>query len=132
MNNTEIKEAARKLVAFLNEQGEKKDVFKLDEIDIAAIQENTKKAWTFEVWDKKSPINGRDADFILMHKKKEIPEGGLIYLLKRDGQVVYFQPHNPKESGFVAMTTLDVEKLGMEHLQRVIDEEVVQAVVNLL
>ena len=55
--------------------------------------------WTHEIWDRTSPINGTPAADVLA-KRNDIPETGDVVLVKRDGGIVFFQPHDATQPGF--------------------------------
>ena len=61
-------------------------------VDIDEIIENLKTNYSWEIWDKKSPINGIESEQIL--KRKDIIYGGEIYLIKRNNKIIIFQPHS--------------------------------------
>ena len=106
----------------------------LDSIDQAALHANEIAKLSYEIWDKTSPINGCSAATIL--HRDDIPIGGVIYLIKKDGQVVYFQPHNPSQPGHVAMTAADIDAIAPAHInviaQNVADGIVIQQVLAAL
>lgn len=64
-----------------------------------AVYDEQRAAWTTQVWDRTSPINGVPAEHFLA--RDDVGPTGDIYLLIRDGQVVMFQPHEPGVAGIV-------------------------------
>jgi len=63
-----------------------------------------KAAYRVEIWDRQSPINRVPAADVLS-ARADIPVDGVVYLIYRDNQVLYFQPHAPNAPGFLPMTT---------------------------
>lgn len=70
-------------------------------VDIDALYDEERAAWETEVWDRTSPINGVPAEHFLA--RDDVKDTGDIYLLKQNGQVVVFQPHEPEKEGLVAI-----------------------------
>jgi hypothetical protein len=107
----------------------------LDLYDFSALVAVEQNRYSVEMWDKVLPINGVDAEVILQNRN-DIPPNGAIYLIKREGVIITFQPHNPNISGCVAMTEqegfsiaeAEVKKLA----ERNVDEQVLQQIVNVL
>jgi len=58
--------------------------------------------YTVTLWDKASPINGVPAEQVL--QSHAVPPNGSVYLIYRDGNLLYFQPHAPWVAGLVPMT----------------------------
>ena len=71
-----------------------------DAIDTDALHAAEAPRWTHEVWDRISPINGTPAIDVLA-QRNDIPETGDVVLVKRDGGIVFFQPHEVEQPGFV-------------------------------
>jgi hypothetical protein len=65
-----------------------------------------KQRYRVELWDRVTPVNGVPAAEILA-ARQDIPDGGVVYLIYRDDQVLYFQPHAPGQAGIVPMTDAD-------------------------
>tara|TARA_B110000483_G_scaffold98516_2_gene120828 strand:- start:115 stop:513 length:399 start_codon:yes stop_codon:yes gene_type:complete len=72
----------------------------LDAIDTDALHAAEAPRWTHEVWDRTSPINGTHPADVLA-KRNDIPETGDVVLVKQDGGIVFFQPHDATQPGFV-------------------------------
>lgn len=72
----------------------------LVEIDQEAIYNDERASLVTEVWDRVSAINGVPAEHFL--NREDVDEAGAndIYLIKKDGQVIVFQPHDPNAQGF--------------------------------
>lgn len=71
----------------------------LASIDQDALYDQERAGWTAEVWDRQSPINGVPAQHFL--DRGDVPAEGDVYLVKQNGQVVMFQPHEPHVGGIV-------------------------------
>jgi hypothetical protein len=85
----------------------------LDRIDQAATLDQQKTRITYEIWDKVSDINGVPAETILA--RDDFPQGGEAYLLYLDGVLRYLQPHDPTQSGYVAMDLTLANTRAAEH-----------------
>lgn len=68
-------------------------------IDQDALYDQVRATWTTEVWDRKSPINGVPAQYFLDRDDVDENDDNDILLLKQNGQVVGFQPHEPDVPG---------------------------------
>lgn len=86
--------------------------------------------YAYQIWDKVSPINGISAEKIL----EDMPEGGEVYLVFVDGNLVYLQKHDPTQMGLVPMTSaiaqeragqIIKEKIQQEEYTRIFDEVLV-------
>lgn len=73
----------------------------------------------YEIWDKKSPINGITAKEIIKSKNYKIDKAYLIYI---DNNLIYFQDHNPNESGYVKMNKKEAEKLAVDFINKKSEE----------
>lgn len=67
------------------------------------------------LWDRKSPINGVPASDVLA-ARDDIPPDGAVYLIVRDGQVIYFQPHKPGVAGIEPMTEVEALQYADEYV----------------
>lgn len=85
------------------------------------IEKEIKKQYKLEIWDKKSSINGIDAETILNRKKYNIDSAYLIYV---NDELVYFQDHNPNQSGYCTMSKEDAEKIGNEFIKNRVQERI--------
>lgn len=54
--------------------------------------------YTIEIWDRTSPINDIPAKDVL-EIRDDIPKKGDVYLIYQDGQLLFFQPHDPITGG---------------------------------
>ena len=92
----------------------------ISNINIEDIKESLKKSYRLELWDKKTPINGVDAETILKSKPYTI---GSVYLIYIDDKLVYLQDHNPNESGYVKMTKVQAQTIGEQFIDKRIENE---------
>lgn len=102
----------------------------LASVDRETLKNELRAHYRVEVWDRKSPINGVPAEVILA-SRRDIPPGGLAYLIIKDGRVVYFQPHDPFEPGLVKLTEANVHEVGARHLERIVEDEVAQRILQM-
>lgn len=91
------------------------------------IKKEQSKRFRYEIWDKKSNINGVSAKEIIKSRKYEI---GSVYLIYVDGGLVYFQDHNPNEGGYVKMTKSNVEQIAQDFMDKKIEEYVDNIIVS--
>lgn len=92
----------------------------ISKIDIDNIKEDLKKSYKLEIWDKKSPINGVEAEIVLKSKPYEI---GSVYLIYVNDKLVYLQDHKPNERGYVKMTKNQAKTIGEQFIERRVGEE---------
>ena len=92
----------------------------ISKIDIDNIKEDLKKSYKLEIWDKKSPINGVEAEIVLKSKPYEI---GSVYLIYVNDKLVHLQDHNPNERGYVKMTKNQAKTIGEQFIERRVGEE---------
>lgn len=93
----------------------------------ASIEKIQKNRFRYEIWDKKSPINGIDAKEIIKSREYTIDKAYIIYI---DEKLVYFQDHNPNESGYVKMNKTQATKLAEEFINKKIEENVDNIIVE--
>lgn len=86
-----------------------------------SIKNTQRNRFRYEIWDKKSPINGIDAKEIIKSRGYTIDKAYIIYI---DENLVYFQDHNPNESGYVKMNKTQATKLAEEFIDKKIEENV--------
>lgn len=101
----------------------------LASVDREALKNELRARYRIEVWDRKSPINGVPAESILA-TRRDIPPGGLAYLIVRDGRVLYFQPHDPFEPGLVKLTEANVQEVAGRHVEAIVEQEADQAIIQ--
>lgn len=99
-------------------------------VDQEALAEVERARWTIAIWDRVSPINGIPAQTVLT-SRSDIPQGaGDIYLLIRDGQVVYFQPHVPGSEGHEGIRAGEGIATAELHLAQIVSDVVAAEVVS--
>ena len=89
--------------------------------DRESIKQSQEKRFRYEIWDKKMAINGISAKDIIKSRKYTIDKAYLIY---RDENIVYFQDHNPNESGYVKMNKTQATKIAEDFINNKIEENV--------
>lgn len=97
----------------------------LGQIDYEALRAQERQRYEIRLWDKVSPINGVAPEQILERVPKH-PDGsyGEVYLIYIDGNLVYLQPHDPRQAGLVPMDAA----LAQQRAQEIVDQLVEQAV----
>lgn len=97
----------------------------LEEIDQMIKEQNRedilnteKKRFRYEIWDKKMAINGVDAKEIIKSRDYTIGQAYIIYV---DGNILYFQDHNPNEEGYVKMTKTQAKEIAEDFIQKTIE-----------
>lgn len=86
-------------------------------VDQDAVFDTERAPWTVRVWDRRSPVNGASADYLL--SRGDVPPTGDVYLLERGGTVVGFQPHEPDRAGVVAIPAGQGPARGAAHADRI-------------
>lgn len=87
--------------------------------DRESIKQSQEKRFRYEIWDKKMAINGISAKDIIKSRKYTIDKAYLIYI---DENIVYFQDHNPNESGYVKMNKTQATKIAEDFINNKIEE----------
>lgn len=87
--------------------------------DREQIENEQKSRFSYEIWDKKSPIKGIPATKIKSSINHDFKQVYLIYI---DNKLVYFQDHKPNESGYISMTKSEAEKEAQEFINKKIEE----------
>ena len=94
----------------------------IDTLNINEIEQELKKRYVLEIWDKKSPINGINAETILKSRKYNVNSAYLIYI---DNKIVFFQDHNPEKEGYIEMTKKEAKKIGENFIDKKIEENLI-------
>lgn len=94
----------------------------IDTLNINEIEQELKKRYVLEIWDKKSPINGIDAETILKSRRYNVNSAYLIYI---DNKIVFFQDHNPEKEGYIKMTKKEAKKIGENFIDKKIEENLI-------
>lgn len=89
--------------------------------DRESIKKSQEKRFRYEIWDKKMAINGISAKDIIKSREYTIDKAYLIYI---DENIVYFQDHNPNESGYVKMNKTQATKIAEDFINKKIEENV--------
>ena len=115
----------KQLLKYVQSRGKVSTIEEIDklveEYDRESATKNEKKRFKYEIWDKKSPINGVSADTIIKSRGYKISNAYLIYV---DDILVYFQDHNPNTSGYEAMKKKEAEKIATEFIDKKVEENV--------
>ena len=115
---------AQNLVDLLKNYGKNISVdfanYLLSEFDFDTYVQSELSHLSVEQWDKQSPINGVSADVLL--KRPDFKNADIVYLVKKDGSVIYIQPHNPFEMGFVPVTSSNYDEITQRHLRQIAEQ----------
>ena len=95
--------------------------------DRKEIINSIKDRYNYEIWDNKSPINGVNAEDIINSRSYKIGKAYLIYI---DGDLVFFQDHNPEESGYKKMTKAEAERFAKQKINELIENTVDTIILN--
>jgi len=97
----------------------------LARVDVEALQREADGEYTWEIWDKRSPINGIPAEEMI--RNYNIAPDDVVFLLRnKDGLVELFQPVAPGVPGNVKMNRAQAE----EYARAAYRERVEIALVN--
>lgn len=99
-----------------------------NQIDQDSLYTTIRNTFSVEEWDKTSPINGTPAETVLANI--QLPQGGKAYLIKKDGQVVYFQWHKANVDGHQPITDAIAE--GTQHANEIATQYTVQGVLEVI
>lgn len=94
-----------------------------DNFDDEMVRTGLTEAYTIERWDRKSDINGVPADEVL-EARDDIPEDGIVYLIKLHGRIQYFQPHAAGQEGHTVLTEENWEQLATEHRDQIVQDAI--------
>lgn len=79
--------------------------------------------YRWELWDKATSVNGVSPKIIL--SRADVPANGAVYLIRKGGRVVWFQPHEPKTAGYVSMSPETAQECAVEQYEDIIKDEVI-------
>lgn len=99
----------------------------INSMDRTSIEQTQKDRFRYEIWDKKTEINGVSAQDIIKSKGYTI---GSVYLIYIDNKLVYLQDHKPNESGYVKMTKAEATKIAQEFITKKIEESTDNIIIN--
>lgn len=97
------------------------------DIDLDAHRAQVADTVRWEVWDKKTPINGVPADAIIRNRN-DIADADQVYLVLVDDTVTYIQPFVPGVEGITHMTADDVPGIADAHVVEIVDTRAFRAV----
>ena len=119
------------LLKYIQNQGKNTSIEEIEKLineknrdEIKLTQE---KRFSYEIWDKKTFINGIDPKEILKSRNYTIDKAYLIYI---DGKLVYFQDHNPNKTGYVKMNKTQATKIAEKFIDEKIEETVDNIIIN--
>lgn len=119
------------ILEYIQNRGGKSSLEEISELiskeDREKIKQTQEKRFKYEIWDNKTAINGIDAKEIINSRGYAIDKAYLIYV---DGNLVYFQDHNPNESGYIKMNKTQAKKIAEEFIKNKIEEYVDSVIVN--
>ena len=104
-----------------------KDIDEALKTDREEIINSVKDRYTYEIWDNKSPINGISAEDIINSRGYKIGKAYLVYI---DGDLVFFQDHNPEKSGYEKMTKAEAERFAKQKINELIENTVDTIILN--
>lgn len=99
----------------------------INSLNIEDIKKTQSERFKYEIWDKKSDINGVSAEDIIKNRNYTIGQAYLIYI---DNVLVYFQDHNPNETGYIKMTKTQAEEFAKSFINEKIEEYVDSIITN--
>lgn len=113
------------ILKYIRTQGKDATANEIDKIiseyDKNSLAKVQKARMRYEIWDKKSSINGVLADKIIKSRGYSISNAYMIYV---DDNLVYFQDHNPNKAGYEKMTKKEAEKLAVDFIDKKVEENV--------
>lgn len=113
----------KEILKYINSRNGESSVSEINKLINEQDRESILKVQTdrmrYEIWDKKSPINGITAKEIIKSRNYKIDKAYLIYI---DNNLIYFQDHNPNESGYVKMNKKEAEKLAIDFINKKSEE----------
>ena len=75
-----------------------------------------------EIWDEISPLGGQPPEY--WRQRGDWPQGGKVYLVYRDSQLLYVQPHDPDQAGHAAMSDTSALASAAAHQARLVEQSV--------
>ena len=113
----------KEILKYINSKNGESSISEINKLINEQDRESILKVQTdrmrYEIWDKKSPINGITAKEIIKSRNYKIDKAYLIYI---DNNLIYFQDHNPNESGYVKMNKKEAEKLAVDFINKKSEE----------
>lgn len=99
----------------------------MDLVDQEEVFNSLKGRYTIEVWDKETPINGVPADEVIA--SFGIAEGHTAYIIRKEGQIVFFQTSNPFD-GNTPITSENALEIASRHLDEYVAELAISNIVD--
>lgn len=124
MNENQLRQEIKRRINDMIKQGANLDPAKVDALDINAIAADMATRWTYQLWDKTSPVNGVDAATVI--ERYNIAPTDSVFMLLKDGQVIIFQPFDASAGGRAKMTPATVNQIAQDAL----DDQINQAVMD--
>ena len=113
----------KEILKYINSRNGESSISEINKLINEQDRESILKVQTdrmrYEIWDKKSPINGITAKEIIKSRNYKIDKAYLIYI---DNNLIYFQDHNPNKSGYVKMNKKEAEKLAVDFINKKSEE----------
>lgn len=113
----------KEILKYINSRNGESSISEINKLINEQDRESILKVQTdrmrYEIWDKKSSINGITAKEIIKSRNYKIDKAYLIYI---DNNLMYFQDHNPNESGYVKMNKKKAEKLAIDFINKKSEE----------
>ena len=113
----------KEILKYINSRNGESSISEINKLINEQDRESILKVQTdrmrYEIWDKKSPINGITAKEIIKSRNYKIDKAYLIYI---DNNLIYFQYNNPNESGYVKMNKKEAEKLAVDFINKKSEE----------
>lgn len=101
----------------------------LSDIDIEKLTEEENNRYRYEIWDKKTPINGVAAKDIIASRPYSINQAYIVYI---DDKLVYFQDCKPFVNGIEKLTKANVEEVAKDFIQKKVNQDVQTKVIQIL
>ena len=112
----------KEILKYINSRNGESSISEINKLINKQDRESILKVQTdrmrYEIWDKKMAINGVDAKEIIKSRDYTIGQAYIIYV---DGNILYFQDHNPNEEGYVKMTKTQAKEIAEDFIQKTIE-----------
>lgn len=113
----------KEILKYINSRNGESSISEINKLINKQDRESILKVQTdrmrYEIWDKKSPINGITAKEIIKSRNYKIDKAYLIYI---DNNLIYFQDHNPNKIGYVKMNKKEAENLAIDFINKKSEE----------
>lgn len=120
-----------KIKSILNDNNINIDIDKIKDIlsciNIDEIKKTESKKIRYEIWDKKSSINGANAKEIIKSRNYKIDNAFLVYI---DNVLTYFQDHNPYKSGYVKIKKREVNEIAQKFCEERLEERILNIIIR--